>query len=75
MSKLFESNWGATKEALCEGLDGNKKAVMETVLENTKRELALMENATTGATAAGNACHTHKPRQCSRKIHKVRNRY
>ena len=33
---LFESNWQPTKDALCEGLEGNRKAVMETVLENPK---------------------------------------
>ena len=60
MSKLFESNWDATREALCEGLEGNKKAVMETVLENTRKELALMENATAGATAAGNVATLNK---------------
>ena len=60
MSKLFESNWDATKEALCEGLEGNKKAVMEVILENTKNELALMENATAGATAAGNVATLNK---------------
>jgi len=60
MSKLFESNWDATKSALCEGLEGNKKAVMETVLENTKRELQLMESATAGATAAGNVATLNK---------------
>ena len=60
MSKLFESNWSATREALCEGLEGNKKAVMETILENTRAELALMENATAGATAAGNVATLNK---------------
>jgi len=60
MSKLFESNWDATKEALCEGLEGNKKAVMEIILENTKADLALMENATAGATAAGNVATLNK---------------
>ena len=60
MSKLFESNWDATREALCEGLEGNKKVVMETVLNNTKAELTLMENATAGATAAGNVATLNK---------------
>ena len=32
---LFE-NWDATKGALTDGLEGNKKVVMESVLENTK---------------------------------------
>lgn len=74
MTKLFESNWKATKEALCEGadltknMDGslnpNKKKVMEAVLENTKNDLArrnpLMETATAGATAAGNVATLNK---------------
>lgn len=60
MSKLFESNWQATKTALCEGLEGNRRAVMETVLENTRKELKLMESATAGATAAGNVATLNK---------------
>lgn len=74
MTKLFESNWKATKEALCEGadllknMDGsanpNKKKVMETVLENTRADLMrrnpLMETATAGATAAGNVATLNK---------------
>ena len=57
MANLFE-NWDATKGALTDGLDGNKKAVMETVLENTKR--SLMETATAGATQAGNVATLNK---------------
>ena len=52
MSELLESRWQETKGALCEGLQGNKKAVMATTLENTRRYLA--ETATAGATSAGN---------------------
>lgn len=55
---LFESNWQPTKDALCEGLEGNKKAVMETVLENSKKH--LMEAASTGATSAGNVATLNK---------------
>lgn len=68
MSRLFESQWAATKKALCEGADlthnfdgsknDTKKAVMETVLENTRR--ALMENATYGATNASNVAALNK---------------
>ena len=48
--KLFEAqNWTATKDVLLEGLNGNKKAVMESVLENTRKQ-ALLESATAGAT-------------------------
>ena len=52
MSELFESKWGETKQALTEGLTGNKKKTMDVVLENTKRYLS--EAATSGATSAGN---------------------
>jgi hypothetical protein len=52
MSQLLESRWQETKGALLEGLQGNKKAVMATTLENTRRYLA--ETATAGATSAGN---------------------
>ena len=58
MSKLFESNWDTTRAALCEGLEGTKKQVMETVLNNTRRELQLMESATAGATASATAATT-----------------
>jgi hypothetical protein len=52
MSELLESRWQETKNALLEGLQGNKKAVMATTLENTRKYLA--ESATAGATSAGN---------------------
>ncbi len=52
MSELLESRWQETKTALLEGLQGNKKAVMATTLENTRKYLA--ESATAGATSAGN---------------------
>ena len=52
MSELLESRWQETKTALVEGLTGNKKAVMESTLENTRRYLS--ESATAGATSAGN---------------------
>jgi len=74
MSKLFESNWKVTKEALCEGQDllvnqdgtpnPNKKKTMEIVLENIHRDLMnrtpLLETATAGATAAGNVATLNK---------------
>lgn len=70
MSKLFESQWQATKKALCEGRDlthnmdgtlsNTKKVMMETVLENTRREMKLFENATVGATNAGNVAVLNK---------------
>jgi hypothetical protein len=52
MSEIFESKWSETKQALTEGLEGNKKKTMDVVLENTKRYLS--EQATAGATSAGN---------------------
>jgi hypothetical protein len=52
MSELLESRWQETKSALVEGLSGNKKAVMESTLENTRKYLS--ESATAGATSAGN---------------------
>jgi Major capsid protein Gp23 len=52
MSELLESRWQETKEALLEGLQGTKKSVMATTLENTRRYLS--ESATAGATSAGN---------------------
>jgi hypothetical protein len=74
MTKLFESNWKATKEALCEGrdlqvnMDGspnpNKQKVMDVVLENTRQDLMrrnpLMETATAGGTASGNVATMNK---------------
>ena len=49
---LLESRWGDTKDALLEGLEGNRRNSMSVVLENTKRY--LKEAATSGASAAGN---------------------
>ena len=52
MSELLESRWSETKEALLEGLQGTKRTVMATTLENTRKYLS--ESATAGATSAGN---------------------
>ena len=49
---LLESRWGETKDALLEGLQGSKRTTMGVILENTRRHLT--ENATGGATQAGN---------------------
>jgi len=49
---LIENRWDETKGALLEGLSGTRRSSMSVVLENTKRYLS--ENATSGATAAGN---------------------
>ena len=50
--ELLESRWGETKEALLEGLKGNKRNSMSVILENTKRY--LKESASSGSTASGN---------------------
>jgi hypothetical protein len=52
MSQLLNERWSETKEALLEGLSGNRRASMQVCLENTRRHLA--EAATSGATSAGN---------------------
>jgi hypothetical protein len=52
MSELLESRWQETKEALLEGLQGTRRSVMATTLENTRKYLS--ESATAGATSAGN---------------------
>ena len=52
MSELLEGRWQDTKSALLEGLQGNKKSVMDVTLENTRKYLS--ESATAGATSAGN---------------------
>lgn len=51
-TKLFESNWGATKGALLEGLSGTRRQAMDVVFENTRKYLS--ESATAGGTQAGN---------------------
>ena len=52
MSELLTERWDETKDALCEGLEGNQRSTMAAVLENTKQYLS--EAATSGATASGN---------------------
>lgn len=51
-------NWGATKDALTDGLTGTKKQVMETTLENTRRHLT--EASVAGSTTAGNVATLNK---------------
>jgi hypothetical protein len=51
-SQLLESRWNETREALLEGLQGNRRTTMSVILENTRRH--LKESATTGSTATGN---------------------
>jgi len=50
--QLLESRWDETKEALLEGLKGNRKTSMSVILENTRRY--LKENASSGSTGSGN---------------------
>jgi hypothetical protein len=52
MSQLLNERWSETKEALLEGLSGNRRASMNVCLENTRKYLG--ESATAGATSAGN---------------------
>lgn len=58
MSQNLFENWNVTKDALTDGLTGNKKSVMESVLENTKNYLT--ESAATGSTMAGNIATMNK---------------
>tara|TARA_B100000965_G_scaffold234802_1_gene196700 strand:+ start:345 stop:1502 length:1158 start_codon:yes stop_codon:yes gene_type:complete len=51
-------NWNETKTALTDGLEGNKKVVMEQTLENTKSYLT--ETASAGTTMAGNIATLNK---------------
>lgn len=65
MTNLFESNWKVTRDALCSDLSGTRKKVMETVLDNTHRELSNLSKvplfeATSGATTAGNVATLNK---------------
>ena len=52
MSQLLNERWSETKDALLEGLQGNRRSSMNVCLENTRKYLA--ESATSGATSAGN---------------------
>jgi hypothetical protein len=49
---LLEGRWDETKEALLEGLKGNRRSTMGVILENTKK--ALLRESSTGTTTAGN---------------------
>ena len=50
--ELLESRWDETKEALMEGLKGNRRNSMSVILENTRKY--LKENASAGSTVSGN---------------------
>jgi hypothetical protein len=49
---LLEGRWNETKDALLEGLKGNKRTSMSVILENTRKY--LKENASSGSTGSGN---------------------
>ena len=70
--ELLESRWGETKEALLEGLNGNRRNSMSVILENTRRY--LKENASAGSTAAGNIANT-EPRYSASDSSCNANRY
>ena len=55
---MENKNWDATKEALMEGLDGQRKQTMDVILENTKGYLS--EAAIAGTTQAGNVAALNK---------------
>jgi len=57
-NKLFESKWAGAKEALLEGLSGPRRDNTSIVLENARKYLA--ENASAGATQAGNIATLNK---------------
>ena len=59
MTTLLENRWAETKEALLEGLKGNRRGTMGVVLENTRKYL-LNENSTVGATAAGSVASLNR---------------
>lgn len=52
MSQLLNERWSETKDALLEGLQGNRRSAMGVCLENTRKH--LVESASAGATSAGN---------------------
>lgn len=66
--KLVEAKtaWSRYKEVLLDGLEGTKRSVMETVINNTASALTesapglLAEAATAGSTAAGNVATLNK---------------
>jgi hypothetical protein len=62
-TKLFESNWSATKEALLQGLQGQRKNTMSVILENAKNTSGMLSEsigASSGGTMAGNIATLNK---------------
>jgi len=56
---LTESRWNQITTKMTDGLAGNRKAVLETVLRNQRAQM-LRESATGGATNAGNVATINK---------------
>lgn len=51
--------WNETKSTLMQGVTGHTKTVLETVLENTRKDI-LMETAAAGSTSAGDIANFRK---------------
>jgi hypothetical protein len=49
---LLENRWDETREALLEGLKGNRRSTMGVLLENTRKQ--LLSESSAGTTTAGN---------------------
>ena len=49
---LLEGRWDETKEALLEGLKGNRRSTMQVILENTRK--SLLSESSAGTTTSGN---------------------
>lgn len=58
MKDILTEGWSDTKVALTEGLSGNRKAVLEKVLDNQRKY--LMEQAPVGATSASHIAQLNK---------------
>lgn len=58
MKNILTEGWSEAKSVLTEGVEGHRKAVLETLLENQRRY--LMENAPAGATTAANIASLNK---------------
>lgn len=56
---ILNEGWAETKATLTQGVSGQTKAVLETVLENTRKEI-LNETAAGGSTTAGDIANFRK---------------
>lgn len=57
MENMLTENWGQAKEALLEGLGSNKRAIVDTLLDNQRNHI-LAETAAAGATIASDIAGT-----------------